>query len=79
MGTNLKFILKAKAIASDTVATNWLQIFPSGQGRYRVLHGLIPLSFGSNDELIDDGPNGTVYAIDALLGGAKVPLLPSDV
>ena len=74
MGTNLKFILKAKATAADTIDVNWLQIFPSGQGRYRVLHGLIPLSFGSNDELIDDGPNGTVYAIDAILGGAKVPL-----
>jgi hypothetical protein len=57
---------------TDTVSVDWLQIFPSGAGRYRVLEGLTTLNFSTNDEVVDDGPNGSVYVNDALLA-KKLP------
>ena len=36
MGTNLFLALKAKAASgTDTLAVDWLHIFPTGAGRYR--------------------------------------------
>lgn len=74
MGDNLYLTLKAKAASgTDTLGIDWLQIFPSGAGRYRVLQGVFgSLTLSSNNEIIDDGPEGVVYLSTS--GGAKLPL-----
>jgi hypothetical protein len=73
MGKTINLVLTGKAASgTDTVSVDWLQIFPSGQGRFRAIHGAAALSFSVNNEIIDDGPAGVVYAYDTALG-AKVP------
>lgn len=74
MGTNLYLTLKAKAATgTDTLGVDWLQIFPSGAGRYRVLKAIFgSLNLDNNNEVIDDGPNGVSYL--ATSGGDKLPL-----
>lgn len=72
LDTNLYLALKAKAASgTDTLGVDWLQIFPSGAGRYRVIKGIVSYTIGSNEEVIDDGPNGVVYGLS---GGAPAPL-----
>jgi hypothetical protein len=63
MGDRLYLAVKARAASgTDTVAVNWLHIFPTGKGRYRVLEGRSGgLTLSSNNEIVDDGPNETVY------------------
>lgn len=63
MGDRLYLAVKAKAASgTDSVQVNWLQIFPSGKGRYRVLEGMTgALTLSTNNEIVDDGPNESVY------------------
>jgi hypothetical protein len=75
MGKTINLTLTGKtATGTDTVSVDWLQIFPSGQGRFRAIHGAAALTFAVNNEIIDDGPAGVTYAYDVALG-AKVPTL----
>lgn len=73
MGSGVHLVVKAKAFGvTDTLGINWLQIFPSGAGRYRVIRGIVNFSVAPNDEIVDDGPEGAVYGVEA--GGTPVPL-----
>jgi len=74
MGDRLYLTLKGKAASgTDTVGVDWLQIFPSGAGRYRVLKGIFGgLTLESNNEVVDDGPAGAVYL--ATTGDEVLPL-----
>ena len=75
MGSGMQLAISGKtATGTDTVALDWLQIFPSGQGRYRALHAPTTLSIISTNEIVDDGPGGVVYIMDVVGGNAKVPL-----
>lgn len=61
---HLYLTLKAKVAAGrpdDTIGFDWIQVFPSGVGRYRVLRGFVQLTMGDGDILVDDGINGGVY------------------
>jgi hypothetical protein len=75
MGANMQMAISGKAATgTDTVTLDWLQIFPSGQGRYRALHAPTTLSLINTNEIVDDGPNGVVYILDIVGGNAKAPL-----
>lgn len=73
MGTNMDLVIRAKAVTSDTLGIDWLQLFPSGKGRYRVINGVANLNLASNDQMIDDGPNEATYFAEAI-SGANLPL-----
>lgn len=73
-GTNLYLTLRGLAASgTDTVTTDWVQVMPAGQGRYRVLKGVFSsLSLDNGNEIIDDGPEGSVYLHTS--GGDALPL-----
>lgn len=63
-GDNLYLVIKGLAASgSDSITTDWLQVFPSGQGRYRVLRSVINLSLDDGDEIVDDGPGEGLYSV----------------
>lgn len=65
LGAKLALTIHAKAASgTDTLGIDWLQIFPSGAGRYRILKAIEPYSIANNEEIVDDGPIGAVYAHD---------------
>lgn len=65
MGDNFYLALKSLPAAggTDTLGVDWLQIFPTGVGRYRVIKGITNFSLSTNEEVIDDGPNNVCYAL----------------
>lgn len=69
---NLYLALKGRsASGTDSVAVDWVQVFPGGPGRYRMIRAaVLSMGFTSGDELVDDGANGGVYV---LTGGLQVP------
>lgn len=70
-GTNVYLAVRAKAASgTDTLGIDWLQIMPSGAGKYRVVKGISTLTMSVDGEIIDDGPNGTVYGY---LSGTPYP------
>ena len=73
MGADMSFALKALPAAGveDTLGVTMLHIFPSGIGRFRVVKGISNFSMGSNEEVIDDGPNNVTYSLS---GAAASPL-----
>lgn len=71
-GTDLYLALKAKAATgTDSVAVDWVQMFPSGAGKFRVIKGITNFSMDDGDEIIDDGPNDAIYGLSS---GDPVPL-----
>ncbi len=62
-GSALYLAMKAKPVSgTDTVAVDWVQVFPSGAGRYRVLKGIsASLSLNTGNEIIDDGIEGGTF------------------
>ncbi len=62
---------QANAVNGDTLGINWLQVMPSGPGRYRVVKG-ITNSYGlqHGDSMIDDGYSGSAYSLE---GGLIIP------
>jgi hypothetical protein len=66
MGDKMAITVHAKAASgTDTLGIDWLQVFPSGKGRYRVIKSITPsYSIANNEELIDDGPADAVYGND---------------
>lgn len=74
IGDLLYLTLKAKAAtaAGDGLTVDWIQVMPSGAGRYRVLKAIInSMSMDDGDIVIDDGVNGGVYALS---GSNAAPL-----
>jgi hypothetical protein len=59
------------ASGTDSVAVSFIQIMPSTAGCYRKLSGLVSLNALVGDEIIDDGPDGSTYA---LTSGNRQPL-----
>lgn len=75
MGTNLYIALKGLAASgTDTVTTDWMQIFPSGFGRFRMLKGIFGgLGIANQNMMVDDGSTESVYVhVDS--SGAHLPL-----
>jgi len=64
MGTGMYAAIKSlTATGSDTLGIDWLQIFPTGVGRYRVIKGIVNFGMSTNEEVIDDGPNNACYGL----------------
>jgi hypothetical protein len=62
--TQLYLALKGRAASgTDSVAVAFIQIMPSTPGCYRKLQGLVSLQAAAGDEIIDDGPAGSVYGL----------------
>jgi len=74
MGTAMyaRILSLPAAGGSDTLGINWLQIFPTGSGRFRALKGVYSMTISSNNEVVDDGPNGTSYV---LASGVPLPII----
>lgn len=73
MGNLLYLVLSGKAVAAegDSVAVDWVQLMPSGPGRFRVLRAVTPTwSLAVNDYAVDDGAEGGAYTIE---GGNNYP------
>jgi hypothetical protein len=65
MGANLYLTVKSKAASgTDTIGVDWIQLFPAGAGRYRVIKGFTNLFIAVNDQIIDDGPQETCYYLN---------------
>ncbi len=62
-GSTLYLAIKAKALSgTDTVAVDWVQVFPSGAGRYRVLKSITgSLTLSNTNEIIDNGNRNAAY------------------
>ena len=74
MGAALYAAIKSlTATGSDTLGVDWLQIFPTGVGRYRVIKGIYSMSISTNNEVIDDGPNNACWEVGT--GGVLLPTL----
>lgn len=74
MGTYLYLTLKGLAASgTDTVTVDWMQVMPSGQGRFRMLKGIFAsLALGDQNALVDDGAGDGVYLyVDS--SGAHLP------
>lgn len=72
MGDNLYLVIKGLAASgSDSITTDWVQVFPAGAGRYRMLRGVVNLSMSNGEEIIDDGPDDGLYALSS---GVASPL-----
>lgn len=72
IGATLYLVFKAKtATGTDSVALDWMQMFPSGAGRYRVIKGITNLSMANGEQIIDDGPEDAVYGLS---GSDNLPL-----
>lgn len=63
MGSNLYLTVKGLAASgTDTVTTDWVQVFPTGFGRYRMIKGIFgSLNLGNQNMMVDDGSGGGVY------------------
>jgi hypothetical protein len=74
MAENLYLAIKGKtASGTETVTIDWLQIFPTGKGRYRVLESIFgSMTLSNNNEIVDDGPNESAYLLTS--GGDALPL-----
>jgi len=69
---HLYVTVKAKAtVASDDIAFDWVQLFPSGSGRYRVLRAFSNVSLADGESIVDDGANGGVYGLS---GTEQLPI-----
>mgnify|MGYP003383027342 CR=1 FL=1 len=74
MGTGMYGAIKSlTATGSDTLGIDWLQLFPTGVGRYRVIKGIYSMSISTNNEVIDDGPNNAAWEVET--GGVLLPTL----
>ncbi len=62
---------QANAVNGDTLGINWMQVMPSGAGRYRVVKGITD-SYGleHGHSMIDDGYSGSAYSLE---GGLIIP------
>lgn len=74
MGANLYLTLKGiAATGTDTVSTDWMQVFPTGAGRFRMIKSAYNLSLTDQNMLVDDGAADGVYLyVDS--SGAHLPL-----
>ncbi len=65
-GANLYLAMKGRAATgTDTITVDWIQIFPGGAGRFRVLKGVFnSLSLNSGNEIVDDGSGGGAWLRD---------------
>ncbi len=75
MGDRLYITLKGVAAAgSDAITVDWMQIFPAGVGRYRMIKAAYGGAGVTNgDMLVDDGSRGQVY-YHAASGGHHYPV-----
>lgn len=71
-GSKMYLTIQANAVNGDSVGIDWVQIMPSGAGRYRVVKAIVT-SYGlaHGDSMVDDGTVGTAYSIE---GGATIPV-----
>ena len=74
VGDDMYLTLKGKAASStDTISTDWMQVFPTGFGRYRVIKAVTgSLNIADGDMLVDDGSTGAVYYAGS--GGDNYPV-----
>ena len=73
LGDNVYFTVRSKTPSGgDTLGIDWLQIFPSGAGLYRVLKTAYSFGLANNEMVIDDGPEGSTYTYD---GSLPLPLI----
>ena len=64
--------IKGKTVTgTDTIGVDWIQIFPAGAGRYRLVKGISMITLEANEEIVDDGLLDSCYALS---GGWVVPL-----
>jgi hypothetical protein len=65
MGDKMALTLHAKAATgTDTLNIDWLQIFPSGKGLYRVIKAITTYSVAVDEIVVDNGPADAVYSVD---------------
>lgn len=66
VGDRLYLSVMAKTpTGTDTITFDWVQVFPGGAGRYRVLRGIYDsLTLNATNEFVDDGVNGGSWLRD---------------